>query len=162
MNSRIYNIVYSKLVQWLTPAMLRKPRMLAWIGICTSPINFLYRDLLRFRSLTLYRLGITPQVCFLEKLLNDQYDFIGRGIHIVDAAQTDPTYIFQDAEEKPVYMYTDAENLPVFMYTDGEAGDLKDDFIVIVPLSVTFNHNEMTSLINAYKLASKQFKIVQK
>jgi hypothetical protein len=142
--------------------MLRKPKMLAWIGICISPVGYVYNNLLRFRTLTLYKLSITPQVCYLQKLLNDQYDFINRGIRIVDATRTNPVYIFQDAEDKPLGLYTDGESLPIFLYTDGEAGDLKDDFIVIVPLAVDFNINEMTSLLNQYKLASKQFSIVQR
>lgn len=161
MNNSIYNIVYSKLVQWLTPSMLRKSKMLAWISVCVSPVTFVYNNLLRFRKLTLYRLSITPQVCYLQKLLNDQYDYISRGIRIVDAEQTDPLFIFEDVEDKPFWLFTDGEASPQYLFTDGEASDLKDDFIVIVPLSVQFDLNEMTSLINSYKLASKQFKIVQ-
>lgn len=142
--------------------MLRKPKMLAWISVCASPVTFVYNNLLRFRTVTLYRLSITPQVCYLQRLLNDQYDFISRGIIIVDSDQTDPIYIYVDIEDKDVALYLDSESDPITLFTDGEAGDLKDDFIVIVPLRVSFNVNEMTSLINNYKLASKQFKIVQR
>lgn len=162
MNSRIYNIVYAKLIQWLTPAMLRKPKMLAWISICISPVGYVYNNLLRFRTQTLYTLKITPQVCYLEKLLNDRYDYINRGIYITDAFRANPVYMFQDVEDKPVPMFADVENQPVFMYTDGEVGDVKNDFVVVVPLSVSFNVNEMTSLINNYKLASKRFTITQR
>ncbi len=161
MNNAIFNIIYSKLVQWLTPSMLRKQKMLAWLNVCISPVTFVYNNLLRFRTLTLYRLSITPQVCYLQKLLNDQYDYISRRIRIVDAVQTDPLYLFQDVEEKPVWLFMDAEASPEWLFTDGEASDLKDDFIVIVPLDVPFDKNEMMSLINAYKLASKQFTIIR-
>ena len=161
MNSKIYNIIYSKLVQWLTPAMLRRPFLLAWINICVSPVSYVYNNLLRFRTLKLYQLSITPQVCYLQKLLNDQYDYINRGIRIIDALDADPLYIFRTLENKPVGLYTRGENRPVALFSSGEASDLKDDFIVIVPFSVNFNNNEMSSLIKAYKLGSKQFKIVQ-
>src|SRR4051812_23650373 len=110
MNSKIYNIIYSKLTHWLTPGMLRKPSMLAWLNVCIAPVLFIYNNLLRFRKLKLYQLSITPQVCYLEKLLNDQYDYFSRGIYIVDAEDKDPIYIFQEIEDKPVYIFTEAEN----------------------------------------------------
>lgn len=161
MNSKIYNIIYSKLVQWLTPAMLRRPFLLAWINVCVSPVSYVYNNLLRFRTLKLYQLSITPQVCYLQKLLNDQYDYISRGIRIIDALDADPLYIFLTLENKPVGLFTSVEGRPVALFSSGEASDLKDDFIVIVPFSVTFNSEEMSSLIKTYKLGSKQFKIVQ-
>jgi len=161
MNSRIYNIVYSKLVHWLTPAMMRKPVFLSWLNVCMQPVQFVYNLLLRFRAQKLYELGITPQVCYLEKLLNDQYDYFSRGIYIKDPEEKDPLYVFQQVEDKPVFVFTKGENKPLYIYTDGEAGNLKDDFIIVVPFRVKFNFDEMASLIKRYKLGSKQFKIIQ-
>lgn len=134
--------------------------MLAWIGVCISPVVFVYNNLLRFRTRKIYEINITPQVGSLQKLLNDQYDVINRGIRIIDPADKDPLYIFTDAENKPVYLFVAAESEVSFLFTDGESSDLKDDFIVLVPPGVVFNYNEMRSLVQAYKLGSKQFKIV--
>lgn len=159
MNNNIYNIIYSKLVTWLTPSVLRKPKILAWLGIIIAPVQYIYQDLLRFRTAKLYELGITPQVCYLQKLLNDKYDYAQRRIKIVDAIDGAIWWIFTDAENKPQPIYTDAENESQYIFTDGECGGLLNDFIVEVPSAVTFNLNEMVSLLTNYKLASKQFAI---
>ena len=56
-------------------------------------------------------------------------------------------------------MFNMVENNPVYDYTRGEVSSLRNDFIVKVPTGLVFNFNEMTSLVQTYKLPSKQFKI---
>lgn len=143
----------------LLPDFLRKENMQAWIDIIASPVVFLYQDLLRFRSQKLYELGITPQVVHLERMLNDRYDFADRRITIVDGVEYDPIYLFGREEVKPVYFYARSEDAPVTVYTRGESGDLTNDFVVLVPAAVTFDINEMTSLVKSNKLPSMRFKI---
>jgi len=158
-NNAIYNIIYSKLKIWLTPIFLRNPILVAWLGIIISPVVYVYQDLLLFRTQKLYELAITPQVVYLQKLLNDRYDYVERRITIVDAIDQEPIYFFKRTELKPVTIYNMGENEPVYVYTRGEVSSMKNDFIVKVPIDVVFNFNEMTSLVQTYKLPSKQFKI---
>jgi len=159
MNNAIYNIIYSKLVSWLTPKMLRNTKMLAWMGILIAPVQTIYQDLIRFRTQKLYQLSITPQVCYLQKLLNDRYDYVARRIRIVDSIEHDFLYIFQDAENKAVSIYTDGENIPTYIFADGESGDSLNDFVVNVPAAVVFNLNEMVSLVKTNKLGAMQFTV---
>jgi len=104
-------------------------------------------------------MSVTPQVCFLEKLLNDRYDYTNRGIYIIDGKDFAPLYIYRRDELKPVYISKRAENKPKYIYTRGESGVIKDDFIVMVPMPVVFDMAEMASLIRVYKLAGTKFKI---
>ena len=93
-------------------------------------------------------------------MLNDRYDFTQRRIVISDSEWHLPWYLYQDDEEKPEYLFTEGENQPVILYTDNEAGEVKDDFVVLVPSDISFNMDEMSSLIDADKLFGTHYKIV--
>lgn len=151
--SNIYNIDFKKLFRWMLPLRLRMPRMLAMVNACATSLTSVYMQFRTFRNSNLYYLGITPQTCYLEKLLNDRYDFTSRRIYIDDAVDKPPTYIYQTEELKPLYLGT------AYIYTSGESGDLKDDFIVFVPTGLQFESAEMVSLVKAFKLAGTKFKI---
>jgi hypothetical protein len=135
------------------------PKMRAWLNIAVSPVVSLYMQFLQVRKNKLYELSITPQVCRLEALLNDRYDFIARGIYIDDAKEFPPVYLYQDAELKEIDLFTDAEGLPVYLFTDGEGALLADDFIIYVPAAVVFNAIEMRSLVKKFRLPGMKFKI---
>jgi hypothetical protein len=152
-NSSIYDIDYNKLAQWLLPPALRKDKTIGWLAALIRPVVWLYQVFLRYRKQKLYELTITPQVCYLERLLNDKYDYTQRRIRIVDAIDHTPLFIFQTAELKPVYLGAK------YIFTDSEAGDIQDDFVIKVPKDITFQDAEMISLVKQYKLAATKFKI---
>lgn len=159
MNAKVYNIDYDKLTAWLVPAYIRKSRLLAYLRIVIAGVSFLYMDFLRYRKAKLYDLMITPQVCYLEMLLNDRYDFIQRRIRIVDSLDKPPFYIYRTDEAKPKYIRRTDEAAPRYIYTAGESGMLTDDFVVRVPAGIVFEEAEMRSLVKSYKLAGTRFKI---
>lgn len=157
--SLIYDINYRKLTRWLVPHALRKARMMSWLDALVSQVVANYRLFTRYRDAKLYQLAITPQVCFLEKMLNDRFDATERRIFIEDGIRYDVTYLFMEAEEKPLFLKMESEADPVFIYTNGETELLGNDFVVYVPAGLGFNNDEMRALLNAYKLASKRYAI---
>jgi len=159
MSDRIYTIDYKKLIQWLTPQILRQSKFIAWMNVLVKPVNFLYQSLLNYRKAKLYQLMITPQKCYLERLLNDRYDYSLRRIYINDGLDKPPFYIFMDSELKPQWLYRHSEAKPDWIFTGGESGTITDDFIVYVPSDITFEQPEMISLVKAYKLAGTKFRI---
>ena len=159
MSDRIYDIDYIKLKGWLTADPLRQSRLLRYLGALVLPIVTLYQGFLLYRKAKLYQLMITPQKCYLERLLNDRYDFTLRRIYIDDGQDKPPYYIYVKAEEKPKFIYTKSEAQPAWIYTRGESGNIADDFVIFVPVDVVFEVPEMTSLVKAYKLAGTKFKI---
>src|SRR5438128_2620012 len=112
------------------PVELRVAKTIAWLLALIRPVVTLYQSFLKYRTQKLYEIMITPQVCYVERLLNDKYDFVQRRIRIVDALDHAPTYFFRRDELKPVYLHKRSENSPVYLYTRGESGDIKDDFII--------------------------------
>ena len=159
MNTKIYNINYNTVVEWLLPIPLRKTRLLAWMKLMATPFIIVYNNILRFRTARLYELKITPSKCYLEQMLRDRYDFSQRRIFISDGIDKPPFYIFQNDELKPKYLRKIIEGNPVRIYTSGESGTIGDDFIVFVPKDINFELAEMTSLIKAFKLSGTKFKI---
>lgn len=157
--SKLFEVDLPKLVRLLVPPRMRKMKHVAWLQALTNPVNYLYQQFRRNRDANLYRLYITPQVVYMEKLLNDRYDISGRRIRIKDALVYDAEYLYQEQELKPVYIYREEENKPVYLFTDDEIGSDSVDFFVLVPSDLTFNENEMTALIDNYKLAGKRYKI---
>lgn len=155
----VYIIDYLKLGLWLLPSYLRQTKTIALLNIAISPVIYLYQHFLNYRKNKLYELSINSQVCRLEALLNDRWDFTSRGIYIDDALEYPPLYIYKEAELKPVFLYTEAEAQPKYLFTDGEGGALANDFIVFVPAAVSFDALEMRSLVVRFRLPGMKFKI---
>lgn len=154
-----YRTDWKRLIRLHTPHFMRMPKWLSFMGILFKPIADVHRWFLSFRLVKNYQLMITPQKCYLERLLNDRFDFSQRRIYIDDGIDRPPTYIFMNVELKPKYLYRSTEQSPVYIYTSGESGDLRDDFIIYVPSSLVFDEIEMSSLTRVYKLAGTKFKI---
>ena len=162
MDSR-YDIDFEKFTYLNTPERLRKfsdtPATPIWLRVLTLPLVTLYRDFIRFCDATIYDLLLTGQVCSLERMLNDRYDFTNRRIYIEDGVTKPTKYIFTRDELKPLIIRTRAEASPVYIYSSGENAATADKFIVFVPLDISFEMAEMISLIKAKRLLGKRFKI---
>jgi hypothetical protein len=159
-NVKRYDIDYTKVVTERVPQELQVPEHVNWVYRLVSPIVYIYNQLNLFRASLLYKISITPQVCYLEKMLNDRYDSILRRIRVIDGVQKELKYIYVRAELKPIYIYRKSEGKPPkYFYLKGETSDESFDFLVTVPVAISFNLNEMRSLLNTYKLAGKYYSI---
>lgn len=157
--SDFFEINFKKLVRERIPPRLRTQKIMAFVDALSVEINGVYNDFIRNRKANLYRLSITPQVVYLEKLLNDKYDFTARRIYIYDAEWHQPWYIYKDEELKPERLYQESEEKPVWLYSENEVGELKIDFVVFVPSAVDFKENEMRGYLDMYKLFGTHYKI---
>lgn len=154
-----FNIQFYLLAEWLIPIRLRTSVLVAFIKSCFVPVILLHNDFMNYRKAKLYEVKMNYQVVYLEAYLNDRFDAIERRIYIGDAQIASQIYLYQEVEEKPVPLYQESENNPVYLYTEGETmGDLLNDFIVFVPVSVVFTESEMRAMI-ATKWAGKRYKI---
>jgi|ERR1035437_1411005 hypothetical protein len=157
MNIETYDINFNKLAVWLMSKPLRKEKYLIMVKSFLHPFISLLTMFFTYRKAKLYQLYITPQVCYLEKMLNDKYDSSLKRIDIDDAVWHLPLFIYQEAEVKPVANYQEAENNPVTLFTEGECGE--NDFIVLVPMAISFPEPEMRSLLDQYKLFGTNYSI---
>lgn len=161
MNVNIYNINFKKLVVWLVPSVLRRPTLLALLYALVAPIIYVYNLFLINRRSNLYRLLITPQVCYVEMALNNKYDSVDRRIEIVKPKNYEPLFLYRKIENKPVYLYkkTEVAKPKTWLYQKGETLTFQYDFIVKVPIQIIFNEKEMRAIIDGYILPDKIYKI---
>jgi hypothetical protein len=159
---KIYYFNWRKLIRWLTPQPLRKPRLLAFLRAFVSGVQHVHALFINFKLSTEYTLTITPQVCYLEKMLNDRFDFLERRIYITDAISVLPLWLALKVEDKPLWLALRSEQKPLWLPMRSELSFFSGDFTIVVPADVVYDYDEFAARVNMYKLASKQWNIVVK
>jgi len=150
----MFRIDFRKLAILLLPIPLRKVKTIRFLHALLSPTAQVHSQFSKNRESHLYDLSITPQVCYLEKALNDRFDYVERRIYIQDSVHPSVFYIYRSVEDKPYYM-----DGVKFIYGHKDYLAEKTDFTVFVPNTLEFDTNEMVALLNKYKLASMKFRI---
>lgn len=158
-NTNIYNVVWKRLVTWLIPGFLRKDVNVHWLLALMYPLIQLHSSFLLYRERKLYELSITPQVASLESALNDRYDRQERRIVIENAIIYDPVIFYQQEELKPVKYWQKEEGIPVVYFQKEEVGMFSTDFVILIPVLVPFDLNELTAFVNVYKRDDKTFRV---
>ena len=133
--------------------------MLAWLNVLVSPVVYLYNMFMAYKYNIDYTVAHTPQVCFIQAVLNDSFDTALRRISIIDGPDKEPLYVFETLESKPAPLYGTSESKPIALLTDNEILNLGPDFVVQVPTIVTtipgWNLNYLNALISQFALAGK-------
>jgi len=176
--TKFFNIDFKRLVLLLLPTFLRKATLYSLLKSSVQPIVSVYDNFIRNRTENLYKLRITPQVCYLRKMLNDRFDVDLRAIYITDGNPSNwiiayPQAKFNSADGKvPLWasMANEIAGKKLIFTTDlgirmaprqGDIGASGIDFNVMVPLRLRgiADEKRIISLVNYYKLASKRYAI---
>ena len=102
-------------------------------------------------------LSITPQVCFLEKILNDKYDNKERRIHIEEAEDTLGYFFFRVNDPPSNKFYFNK----AWFVEDTRYGNAGVGFVVVLPMDISAT-DQMRAFINRYKLISIKYQIINK
>lgn len=164
--SKIFDINFNRWAILLLPTTLRQSKMIAWLKVLVSPLVSLHYKFIQKRRDDLYKLQHNGQVCYLRKVLNDEFDPIKRRIKITDGNRYTPQYIYTEAEQKTKFLGT------MFLRDKSTYGDTGVDFLVLVPLDVwntnkteirigEYRFYDIEAIIDFYRLASKRYKIEQ-
>jgi len=162
MDAGIYEISFKRLVTWLVPEVLRRQRMMALLNALVTPVANIHNAFITNRRNNLYKLLITPQVCYVEMALNDKYDPTGRRISIVSPKSYDPLFIYRRVEAKPVYLDRKnavTNNDKIWLYQKGEVNSFQFDFIIKLPSGMVVNKDEMRAVVDSYILPEKTYTI---
>lgn len=151
---KVFELDIKKLGVLLLPSLLRKAKMVAWIGALLSPLGSLHGNFLNKRKIDLYRLEHNGQKCYLRKALNDAFDKENRRIRIEDTPRKPTKYLYTRAENKSVYLGK------MYLNTRGFGLDEGVDFVVHLPKELDEQELEVKVLVDYYKLASKRYMIV--
>ena len=160
-----YSINYKRLGVLLLPVALRQAKLIAYVQALLSPLVGLHYDWRQYREQNIYKLNHSWQVCSMRGALNDRFDTEQRRIYINDGDIHNAFYIYTEAEAIHKNMYTETElnagATPIWLYNENELSGTAADFTVYVPLEI-FNKQlyEVIGLIDFYKLAGKNYKII--
>lgn len=179
--SKIFEVDFKRLVALALPVELRKPKLFALIKAATRPLVQLYDLFLSNRAANIYTVNITPQVCYLRKMLNDNFDITARRLYVANgvvndwhfaysystdpdmplvAGKADSTQLGAVTGSKVLVYNNDNEGLKLIS-KQGDIGTTGFDFYVMIPFALRglIDENRVKSLINYYKLASKRYAI---
>ena len=140
---RIFETNISKVAERLLPSQLYSQNIVAMVRALVAPIESLRGEMLTYRANKKYWIGISPQVCYLEKALNDALDVHERRIWIENTAKNDVLLIHQDQAQQPLMIHTDAyyiehPEIPVVkVHLDGSYVDGGADFNVNFPFQLS-------------------------
>lgn len=167
MNLNIYNISFPNLRAFLTPVEHRTPIFMGFQRAFTSVFEVFHLDKQAFRASIRYKLSHSGQVIYLEKVLNEYYGISGydptnhettKQILISNGDQLNPLYLYIEEEQNPEHIYQTAESNPQFLYTQQEIDDAYTDFIIEVPVSLTYQEQELRALVDYY-IDTRYYKI---
>ena len=109
---------------------------------------------------------IKAQVCYMQALLNDEFDFLERRIIIRDVQlNTDELLLWQEGENKPQMICCESslDYRPYVLNRDYQIRADIIDFEIVFPTTLSLTYSEtrrLQSLVNQNKLASKRYRII--
>ena len=144
------NVNFRQLLMILLPISLR---VSGWIKTILNAVATQFNNVKDsfdvVLSLINYDIRITPQICYLEKVLNDHFQTTPR-IEIIDGSIFLTMYFTESWQSEMEYF--DDDN---FM---GDSFVGNDDFVIMVPSGLTQDDlNYIIAVVNKYKLPSKTF-----
>lgn len=154
-----YKVDWDRLILLLLPTFLRKPVLFGYLRALVSPIGGTNESVHyrweRMREANIIKLSYNGQKCYLRKALNDFCDKDLRRITIGSTAQVDQDYLYTQAENLDVYLGT------IYLESDFNYVSGTVDFLVNVPATILNEKiNEITALVDFYKLAGKSYQLV--
>ncbi|MDO7877392.1 hypothetical protein Q5H93_21805 [Hymenobacter sp. ASUV-10] len=154
-------IDFERLAVQLMPALLRKPRLVAWLQAMLHPLRQLYTRFLLEADATRRELAYNSQTILFEQALNDQFDPSARRIIIRNSDTELPVvYLNFRSEGQPEkYARFAVEGPPwLRLYSQAEY-NTQLDFTVRVPvvLRTAERTTQLHARIQHFKLATRRY-----
>lgn len=154
----MFDVDFRKLLYNLYPHFLRKAVNLAWVNSMVRGLETTHGVFKAFRDNINYKLQFTGQVNYLERVLNDQFDPIGRAIFIEDTSNQDLNFLFNVPElEVDMYVFNVAEAGPPLYLVNQLELEQKTFFIVNIPAAIFFREVDVRALVDTYRQAGKPY-----
>ncbi len=159
---KLYNINYSQLMLLLTPVAMRSDTFTSLLMAISKPIEVLNRQF--YNHVKHLSTRINAQVCYMQAMLNDEFDFYERRIK-VRAANFDHLLLWKQSSNKPIMLeHEEGINFkPFLLWKDSSFGKDSIDFEVVLPNGywlTSLEEQRLKQLVNNNKIASKKYRIV--
>lgn len=161
MNSKYYDVNYAQYAMQLLTNNYRIDMVIAIIKAITTPLDNIHSqfDILR----TGIDFNTYSQVCYMQGLLNDNFDPLERRIRIRNAPIDYGYYLLHKRNKKKPIRLSKRGSKPYKPYYWSIRGMLRShniDFKIILPIGYSLSEeevNKMRNLVNQSKLASKRY-----
>lgn len=154
-----YRVDFEHLVALLLPALLRRPRQLAWLRWLTTPVRRLYGRFLAYEAAVRRELSYNSQVLLFEAALNDRFDPGVRRIRIANAgdelARVYVNFVVEQQPNPKVFFRSEGQP-PLYLYQSREFSN-QTDFIVTAPAVLRARAGQLNAAIRRLKLANKHY-----
>ena len=145
-------IDFKKTFLLLLPIRLRSVSLLmAFLNSSGSLLNAFFMSWLSWIRDRRYEMGITPQVCYIEKMLNDEFDKEHRRIYISEPEVLVARFFYISTDDKNWSFDGDV------FFADNTRFNYPYDFIINLPTDVLINKERLIALVNKYKLLGKTY-----
>lgn len=152
-----YDIDFKKIIVWLLPSFYRKPVWVAWLHALLGKLRAIHVAFVAFVHTKKDEIKWNGQTIVLEQLLILKY---GSGIYITSVSNDVFPFYVRDVNnvQNPFIYNVNNQDNPTVNQVNGYNLD-GVNFVVHVPVLIPFNLNEMTALINKYRLFGTKFSI---
>lgn len=158
---RYYNTNYSYLATLLLPVRLRGVLTTALIRAMVQPLDRINDSFVKYRDSLIT--SSSSQVCYLQAMLNDEFDFLDRRIKIRTTAIDLMSLITHDINtDKRILVPSASSNNRMLLNARYQIGSSLKDFEIVFPKGYTLSKSEQIKLkliVNRHKLASKKYSI---
>jgi hypothetical protein len=158
--NKYYNISYTRLMLLLTPIVLRRGIFSALMSSVARPLEAIHNRFTAYAQAQNKRSN--AQVCYMQELLNDEFDFYERRIRVQTTSKEEKGLIWRESEDKPLKLMSGYVEFHL-LNRDGRLGMYAADFDVIIPSVIDLTPAEikrLSGLVNKYKLVSKKYRII--
>ena len=154
-----YNVDINKLGAYLLPPFLRKKRMYAFLCVFLYPFYWLCKMFKDYRKTSLRKLNVNGQVAYIEKMLNDEFEFENREIYITDSDALKPN-VADMYRDPSVTMTIYPESSEEKLYLEsGDESIKSEDYIVNVPSFLADKLEVIKTIVEYNKPAGRTYKI---
>ena len=151
---------YLRIMLVLTPAILRRGILICIYRAIAEAIKGIHERYETFQNEVKLRLSYTGQVYSLIKLIKEN---VGINCEIIDLTESKAVLLYRENAkgqvEQVILTEKDAEYL---IYKEGKSKLAGYGFAVIISKSDSKYEDRVRDLIDKYKLAGKQYKVIYK
>ena len=156
---RIFKVDFRKFLRETIPTFLRKSEiLLCMLDAIAQGLMAVYRLFTDFRNEVLRKQSYNYQVCYLEAMLNDNFDKKLRRIYITDMDVRKFLMIYKMEEDRPVMINQKETGSPIMIHRVEEI-DVRNAFVVNTPNELSSQINRIRASVDIYRLASREFVI---
>lgn len=133
----------------------RLQRFIDWLKVFISYVGKIKDELYAFWDETIEDVMMTPQIIYLEHLLNTRYNRNPYDIYIGEGIDLGPWFFTDNLPGDPEFYFDQNDS---YLWTNNDVVS-NVDFVVNVPHPLDSDTSVIAALVQKYKLAGKVFVI---